>query len=544
MKEYLLSDEVRISEEDYKERKKIIQELIKMPEDFFSKLRHFQPQVGCLNCCSICSKKASSNVSFWNENRIKNVIAAIKYSSPRKEKPLIVWDRNSHRNGVIFSYLDNDVGNYYYLYEFIYYCYKELGVKTRISTVGYSRFNEKIQKMHEKISTLNDALGGVRLSFTPYEIGWCSKNTSKFLREDYKRDITNFLKTYKPYYNYAGSGYREFCVELRYKPLVENKKVFTFDYNNHFVICSNNYLYISKDKNIEFISTKISNPKIHRLELNNSGVTFNKLILNSEFKSIKSIKKYIDNNISCIEKEVQIYMVENLDGKYYSVDPILNDNGNYGICFYPKTKTRQKEGFIITERFFLNELLKYKKDNKISEENYDKVTWRDADNILSNLVNTANKFKNTIEDYKYQYIMNEIYPMVSNYASALKDASYPASAFIDKTFTIDTGIICNLGRAINEFKGLVSREDEPLTLNHERNYGKTNSKMTVEGKAWRLSCDYDDAIVIQELNLSNTATKEGQVSYCKNIKLKNQDIKIKFKDVDNNYLIPGQVKND
>ena len=199
MKQFLLSCENSISEENFAERKKIIKELQKMPDEFFAKLRHFQPQVGCINCCSICSKKAGSNISFWNVDRIKNVVASLKYCSPHKTNPRIVWDRNSHRNGVIFSYLDNDVGNYYYLYEFINLCYKELGVKTRISTVGYSRHNNTIQNMHKKIALLNDALGGVRLSFTPYELGWCSNNKDKFSKDEYEKDIANFLITYKEY---------------------------------------------------------------------------------------------------------------------------------------------------------------------------------------------------------------------------------------------------------------------------------------------------------------------------------------------------------
>ena len=132
--------------------------------------------------------------------------------------------------------------------------------------------------------------------------------------------------------------------------------------------------------------------------------------------------------------------------------------------------------------------------------------------------------------------------MVSLYKEALKDANYAASSFIDKTFTIDTGIICNLGRAISEFKGLVSVEDEPLTLNHERNYGRINSKMTIEESAWRLSCDYNNNIIIQKLELSKTATEKGQVSYYKKIKLAESDIKLKFKDVNTNFLIPGQVR--
>jgi hypothetical protein len=33
----------------------------------FSKLRHFQPQIGCLNCCSFCSKSSSPIIEYWNE---------------------------------------------------------------------------------------------------------------------------------------------------------------------------------------------------------------------------------------------------------------------------------------------------------------------------------------------------------------------------------------------------------------------------------------------------------------------------------------------
>ena len=64
MKRELLSDESDISDYDHKEREELIKEFSKMPVEFFSKLRHFQPQIGCLNACSICSKYAGSNVSF------------------------------------------------------------------------------------------------------------------------------------------------------------------------------------------------------------------------------------------------------------------------------------------------------------------------------------------------------------------------------------------------------------------------------------------------------------------------------------------------
>ena len=538
MKEYLLSDENNISKEDYTERKKLISIFQKMPLDFFSKLRHFQPQVGCLNACTICSKYASNNVAFWDESRIRNVVAALKQTTPHKEKPRIVWDRDNHRSGVVFSYLDNDVGNYTYLDKFVDIAYCELGVKTRISTVGFSRHNRELNNVHKRVANNNQALAGVRLSFTPYEIGWMKCN-NKFSREDYEEDIANFLKIYKPYYDIVGSGSRNFCVELRYKPLVINTDVFVFRYQKRFVIAANKYVYISKEENINFIDTQILDAKVHRLSLNNEGIYFERFetnkIINSKEDAIVAIK----NN--CHLGTFKVYRVKNRDGYYYSVSPKLTDNGNYGINFYPKTKKRLKSGIIILERFFLNTLFDYKKKHNLSaNDEYPTATWKDVNNVLKNLLKLAYDYQEKGYTYKYNYIINELYPLIETYAHALKKAKYEGSTFFDKNFTIDTGIICNLGRAIKEFKGLVSVENEPLTLNHERNYGKTNSTMVIESVAWRLSCDYDDKIVVEEMNLSETATKKGQVQHRKKIKLSKKDIVFKSYNLKNKYLIPGQ----
>ena len=537
MKRELLSDESDISDYDHKEREELIKEFSKMPVEFFSKLRHFQPQIGCLNACSICSKYAGSNVSFWKENRIRNVIATLKYCTPHSEKPFIVWDRDNHISGVVFSYLDNDVGNYYYLDKFIKIAYKELGVKTRVSTVGFSRHNERLNKMHRTISRNSKYLGGVRLSFTPYGIGWCSNN-NKFNKQEYEQDIANFLKIYKTYYKAIGSGSRKFCIELRFKPLVINKDVYIFENKNQFIIYSNKYLYVSINKNIKFEETEISDPYNHRLSLNNEGEQFNKIKVEKVLKSKQEIIDYIDNNSNKIEKKVTIYKVVNKDGEYYAVNPKLTDTGNKGMYFYPITATRKKSGYIITERFFLNALFEYKKEHNIDDTRI--IKWRDVQNVIDKIKDIANYYQNNDEKERANYIETELLPMINSYVNALKIAKYPPRVFFDKNFTIDTGIICNLGRAIHEFKGLVSVENEPLTLNHERNYGNKNSTMTKEGVAWRLSCGYHDKLIIEELNLSNTATQKGQVEFNKTIQLKESDEVLSISQLKNEYLIPGQ----
>lgn len=548
MKEkFLLTDEVSISEMDYEERKYLIEKFKEMPEDFFSKLRHFQPQIGCLNACRICSKVANSKVEFWSEARIRNVIAALKYASPQKDtkKSLITYDRYEHRNGVIFPYLDNDIGNYPYLETFIRLAFTELGVTTRISTVSYSRYNTRLNRMHKRINILDgNGLGGVRLSFTPYEIGWecLSENFSRF---DYIMDMANLLKIYRPYYKKAGVGSRKMCVEIRYKPLISIKDVNETEVLGHKVIHTGNYLWISKNKNIKMKESRIKDPYEHKILLTETPENFYTIDLYEDIPQIEGLKriahKFIVGNLN-IYPISQVYLMSNYDGYYYSINPSITEDGNYGINIYPKTEKRKHSGYMITERFLLNSIIEYKKTKNLSSlEKYENATWEDVYEVIKICKNNARVYEKLGKKEKSNYITNEILPMINAYISALQIAGYAAMDFFDPEFSIDTGIICNLGRAIHEFQGLTSKENEPLTPVHERNYGMHNSKMSQEGVSWRLSCDYNNSIVIEKLNMFNTASEEGQVAERKVIQLSNKENEIyTASDLRTMYLVPGQ----
>lgn len=548
-KDLLLSDESSLSNKDYIERKKLIEEFSKMPVEFFSKLRHFQPQIGCLNACKICSKFAGTTTEYWTESRQRNVIAALKYSVPKRKDdlPLIVWDRNEHRTGVIFSYLDNDIGNYFYLDKFIELAYRELGVVTRISTVGYSRLNDVLNKMHQRINSdeLLEALGGVRLSFTPYEIGWeCPNNTQKYSQYDYISDMANFLKTYKPYYKKAGAGSRNMCVEIRYKPLVEISQVFDTTVLSHKVICTANYLFISKNTSVVLRESRIADPYDHSIKLTEESEVFYQIDLYDSVNSLEETKKLAHKFIiSDMENYpvANVYLMKNAEGIYYAINPNMTEKGNYGINIYPITKERLHSGYIITERFLVNSMIAYKAQKNLgSLEKFNNATWDDVYAVLEMCKTTAKMYYEIGKKEKSTYIINEIMPMINAYVSALQVAEFEASDFFNPDFTIDTGIICNLGRAVSLFKGITTKENEPLTPVHERNYGKFNSKMSMEGTAWRLSCDYNDSIVIEQLNLFNTTESEGQVAYKKSIQLDKDDEILKQSDLLTQYLIPGQ----
>ncbi len=536
----LLSDEKQIDAKDIEVRDNLYNVFMNLPKEFVSKMRHLQPQVGCFNNCGFCSKFSVCKSEYWNEKSLRNIIAALKKTALNytEGETLLAWDRTEHRVGVIFPYLNNDIGSYPYLDKYIQLVYRELGARTRISSVGFSRFNETLNKVHKKInsSELIFALAGVRLSISQYGRVWEEKNKENSLK-DYMLDLANFLKIYRPYFDMFGSGSRKMCVELRYNPLVENATVLDFEYKNKRVIATGNYLFISKNENVELKESYIINPYIHSLRISEEPVMFKEYNLDFLVEDEKSLKEYIKNNKLNFEKEVEVYQFRNKDGKYYCIDPKIKDNGNYGFNIYPITDVREKSGYIVTERFLLNAIYKFKSRWNLNlRDKYTNASWKDVQKVLAICEDEIKYYNNKGKKDKATYIEEHILPVVKVYVKALKEAKYPADCFFDSKFTIDTGTICNLGRAISLFKGLTKFINEPLTPTHERNYGRRCSTMKEENQVWLLACGYNNTLDIESLELFKTASVEGQVSYHEKVDLENFNTKI---DERSKYLYPG-----
>ncbi len=537
---YLLSDEKTINSEDLNIRKKLSDIFSDLPMDFLSKMRHLQPQIGCFNNCGFCSKFSVCKSEYWDEKSLRNIISALKTTALNytSDDLLLAWERQEHRVGVIFPYLNNDIGSYPYLDKFVDLCYKELGVRTRISTVGYSRFNEKLNAVHKKINSSASlfALAGVRLSVSQYGRVWEEKGNNNSLK-DYELDLTNFLKIYRPYFDMFGSGSRRMCVELRYNPLVMNSEVLEFNYNDKYIIATSNYLFISKEENVEFKESHIANPYLHSLALTEKPIIFEEYNLPFMASKKEELIKYLDNNSLDYEKDVEVYLFSNKDGKYYAIEPRIKHNGNYGFNIYPLTDERKKSGYIVTERFLLNAIYKFKsRYNMGLRDAYKNSTWDDVEAVLKIVSKEAHNYRKRGKIDKAEYIDEHILPVLKTYINALKGANYPADCFFDKKFTIDTGIICNLGRAINYFKGLTSFVNEPLTPTHERNYGRHCSTMKQENYVWKLACGFNNTINIEKLDLFKTASVEGQTSFRYDI---NIDEFNKVVDEKERYLYPG-----
>ena len=537
---FLLQDEEEISSRDLEIRSKLYESFMNLPKEFVSKMRHLQPQIGCFNNCGFCSKFSVCKSEYWDEKSLRNVVAALKATAQQytSKDVLLAWERNEHRVGVIFPYLNNDIGSYPYLDKYIDLVFRELGTRTRISTVGYSRHNEKLNIIHEKInsSALLYALAGVRLSISQYGRVWEEKGKNNSM-DDYVKDLSNFLKIYRPYFDMFGSGSRKMCVELRYNPLVENSTVLDFEYKGKRVIATGNYLYISKNKDIEFKISHIVNAYVHALKISEEPLAFKEYNLPFEVSDEKSLKEYISKSKLSFEKEVEVYLFENKDGIYYAIDPKIKDNGNYGMNIYPKTDDREKSGYLVTERFLLNALVKFKSRwNMNLRDKYTNATWKDVHQVLNICKDEIKYYNKRGKIDKAKYIEEHVLPVINNYVEALKDAKYPADCFFDSKFTIDTGTICNLGRAVGLFKGLTKYINEPLTPAHERNYGRRCSTMKDENQVWLLGCGYNNTLDIQLLDLFKTASVEGQVSYSEKINLDDFNQKM---DENGKYLYPG-----
>ena len=586
--------------EDLSDRLRLILELRKLPVDAFSKLRHLQPQIGCFNRCSFCSQSAGTTIWYLNERGLKNLFSALKtvglekayqYVLPTGEKyidsevvlnenqtfsvdfqmpseGLLGYGRTSHRAGVIFCYLDNDISCYPYFDKYIQYAYEDLGVKVRISTVGYSMKNEGLQAMHEMINKEHfNKIAGVRLSLTSYTSGWVNESdTFGTSKNAYEQDIANFLQVYKPTIDYIGPGQRTGCVEFRFKPLIETKIPFNELWTDaEHIIHIGPYLLYRKHPIVLETCKVIIDEKTRKMSVSHQGTEY-QLIISDTLRNLSETNLVNEAHRIMIDEKVakmnvKLHKMVNEDGHYYVTNPLMNNDGVFTKQFYPNTKKRKFAGYIDSERYFLNNLLKYKQLKGIigRQEPFQNSTWEDVSNTLFLIEDEANQLE--YNNFKAsQYIRNEILPLVRMYVKALQKANYEPSYFYLSTFTIDTGSICNLGQAYFEFKDLVSRPNLPLTPQHEKAYG-TSSSLSIEGEKWRISVTphsdkqmyaksfgkrnilgASQCIVIERENLAlrSLGSVEGMTDYRQTIDISNIE-QMTIKEGINKKMLVGQL---
>ncbi len=571
-----------VSMEDQQRREQLVKQIRMLPRDALQTMRHFQTQVGCLNRCSFCSQSAGTTLWNMSQKDLANLVAALKTVGlewAREDnavcaEPLsttgvfsrnfvmpihgLIGNKRKDRPGVIYCYLDNDPAAYPHLDDMVRWLHDDLGVKIRIATVGYSRHNSAIQAMHERISnTLMTGIAGLRLSFSPYTYGWtrAAERVGVATRDDFERDSANLLNTYRNTFLSAQKGRKGTCVELRFRPLVVANEVNKYEVDGHFVIRSGLYLVIQKAANRKLPTSTITDAKSHSTELSHQGEPC-WLIYGVNHEDDSLITSLLRGDILPVGlkcKDSLLHQLQNEDGEYFAVDATRQSNGITAKYFYPKTTKRPGSGFIDGERYLLNLLIQAKTSGK-------NQTWGDVEAVMNALHQQAVSL-DVQDPMTATYIREQVIELVKSYVRVLHLADFPASAFFDKNISVETGHICNLGRAFHEYKSIASRPDLPLTPHHERAFGLTG-ELAEEGQAWRLAVSpvhgtslsmsarggrniyrESPSILMERLDLTMTATPEGQSIERYFLDIENVE-RITIRDAKNFPVIPGHLKGE
>ncbi|WP_138956525.1 hypothetical protein [Pseudomonas oryzihabitans] len=573
-----------VATEDRHRRQQLVVQLRALPRETLQNMRHFQTQVGCLNRCSFCSQSAGT--TLWNMSRrdLANLVAAMKtvalewareagevcsaplndagVFSPAFAMPThgLIGNKRNDRPGVIYCYLDNDPAAYPHLDDLVQWLHEDLGVQVRIATVGYSRLNPKIQAMHERISrTLMPGIAGLRLSFSPYTYGWtkAAARVGAATRDDFERDVAAMLNTYRSTFLSERKGRKGACVELRFQPLVVSYEVEVGVLQGRQVLRAGPYLVVQKTDHQALEFATITDAKSHGTELSQPGepcwlIYGQEQTVQEQMRTLitsLTLSASLPPTLKC--RDALLHRLQNEDGEYFAVDAERRADGVTAKYFYPKTEKRPGAGYIDGERYLLNLLIQAKStcQNK---------TWTDVERIVASLYELAINL-NDHDTRAATYIREQVVELLKSYVRVLHLAGYPATAFFDKELSVDTGHICNLGRAFHEYKAIASRPDLPLTPNHERAFGLTG-ELAEEGQAWRLAVapvlgasstssacgernTYRDSpsILVERLDLAMTATPEGQSK--ERFFLKTESIeRITIRDALNFPVIPGHTK--
>lgn len=483
-----LNHEGDLSDEELLRRQAVGEQILKfVPPEALESLQIFQPAIGCVNRCNFCSQLAGPVARELDADSLQTIFGGIKGAMSQLNLNKLGGDRG-HKPGVIFPYLDNDIGSYPHLLEFVDGM-ASLGTKTRLSTVGWSRHNSELQRMHEAIANNHiDHVDGIRFSLTPYTYGWRTNH------EDYIHDFANAIETYKPFIEANGASRRTGCVELRFKPDISLAKLEVETIDTYKVIRCNEYALVTIDTDSQqtFIQdmdegkARLSSEGVDAINIIGDTQGLDKDTIDTLFATLDNKKEYqaVDNHFLALKGKGHTFT--NDDGEYYCFNPLKTEDGFNAVHYYPATDKRAQAGMLDATRPFLNTLIAHKNAAGYEiNEDIPNATDDDVQALLEDLESQSEKFA-PFSPRRAEYIRTQVLPIVKDAAEVIARTTLGSAYFFKYGFLTDTGVIVNQGKAVSEFQGLVSRGDMPLTPNEEKGYGST-SQSSVRGITWRIA---------------------------------------------------------
>ena len=492
-----------VEQSDREARLYLVRQLRQLPGEVFTRMQYVQPELGCFNRCMFCCQEAGRNTWRLTRRGLRNLIAALAdvtadYRDARGTA--LGAGRTQHRPGVLFPYLDNDIGSYPHLDEYLRLAYDELGCRVRLATVGFSSANHQLVHMHERIAiTLAHTLAAVRFSWTPYTMGWTgqAQQRGETSRAQFISDFGSMLRTYRPVVERLGANKESgCCVELRFPPLVVTSRQNLLDdtINAHHVVSAGPHLLVSQHP----CDGPVPQTRLLRVEADGRPVfstngldyrliTSDTLVPSHPASLARRVIAGLIPTSPSRTRRVRMFRFANADGHYYAVDPTFLPNGEFrALHLYPRTRRRTVSGYTDATRWLLNTLIAYKAS--LGRDRRDPIpaaSRRDIQAILDILRQHTEQLGET-DAAAATHLRSQVIPLIEGYVAALEIADYEPAWFFHPQFTIDTGQIVNQGRAKGLFRGLVSVEDEPMTPREERGFGAASFSAD-RGRIWRLA---------------------------------------------------------
>jgi hypothetical protein len=462
-----------------------------LPDEAFTRLQYLAPATGCFSRCAFCSQQAGRDI--WQLTRSGLTGFATAFADIATERGLTIGGGRIHRPGVLFPYLDNDIASYPHLEELCRLARDVLRVRLRISTVGYSSRSPQLTAMHRRITADHgEVFDGIRISLTPYTIGWTGQRGTSSSRAQFTADLANNLATYRGVFERLGHGPATAAVELRFAPLLGLGELTDTVIDGRHVLGCGPHLLISHDPCDEPLPVTT----IDRLDKRTQPVfsTHGRPYLHVTGERLASVPDTVRAALAGRLRwphrirTVTMFRFTNTDGDYYAADPDFHLDGRFtAVHIYPRTATRFRSGYTDATRWFLNSLLSHKAERGFGRRDpFPDATASDIEAVLGRLDATADGLAAGLDTVAARHLRAVVIPLATTYADALAQAGYPPSLFFSRDFTIDTGQIVNQGRARGLFRGLVSLDGEPMTPREERGFGQV-SLSTSRGPIWRIA---------------------------------------------------------
>lgn len=487
-----LADEIILPPDEIVLRRQIGSRVLDaVPSEAISRLQLLQPAIGCLNRCNFCAQDAAPVTRELDMDSLRAIFGGLRGAMHAMGVERAGEER-SHKDGVIFPFLDNDIASYPHLPDYLVGV-RSLGASTRLVTVGWSRHNTQLQAMHEQIATNHvDDVDGIKFSLTPYTFGWRTNP------EEYMKDLGNALATYRPFFEQKGPGRRTACVELRFAPDILVDELTISRVGEYRVVRCGEYALVAAAEELEAQGfsrivrmgaggPELDQPGVESLQLIGDVESLQKAELNELFKTASTDNLEAWKGYRVLVKKGRGHIFQNADGPYYCFDPLKAvDSTFWATHYYPKTDRRLVSGLLDATRPFLNQLIALKQQRGIGpRDNLPHAGQAEVDEIIEAMTDDVSQME-MFSPRRAEYIKKEVLPLVCSLVRTFEVAGFEPADFLTYGLVIDTGVIVNLGKAASESKGLASGPDIPLTPNEEKGYGAV-SQSSIRGNTWRIS---------------------------------------------------------